>query len=50
VRTKAGEVDFRVATASAIHGEKLVLRILDRQSGVLGLSDLGMAEADAGAV
>jgi len=42
VRTKAGEVDFRVATASAIHGEKLVLRILDRQSGVLGLSDLGM--------
>jgi general secretion pathway protein E len=44
VRTKTGEVDFRVATASAIHGEKLVLRILDRQSGVLGLSDLGMAK------
>jgi general secretion pathway protein E len=42
VRTKTGEVDFRVATASAIHGEKLVLRILDRQSGVLALSDLGM--------
>jgi general secretion pathway protein E len=42
VRTKAGEVDFRVATASAIHGEKLVLRVLDRQSGVLALSDLGM--------
>lgn len=42
VRTKHGEVDFRVATASSIHGEKLVLRILDRQSGVLALSDLGM--------
>jgi general secretion pathway protein E len=42
VRTKGGEVDFRVATASAIHGEKLVLRILDRQSGVLALTDLGM--------
>jgi general secretion pathway protein E len=44
IRTKAGEVDFRVATASAIHGEKLVLRILDRQSGVLALSDLGMTK------
>jgi general secretion pathway protein E len=42
VRVKSGEVDFRVATASAIHGEKLVLRILDRQSGVLALTDLGM--------
>jgi len=42
VRTQTGEVDFRVATASAIHGEKLVLRILDRKSGLLALSDLGM--------
>jgi len=42
VRTKEGEVDFRVATASSIHGEKLVLRILDRKSGLLGLGELGM--------
>ncbi|MGD1020610.1 MAG: GspE/PulE family protein [Verrucomicrobiia bacterium] len=42
VRTDGGEVDFRVATASAIHGEKMVLRILDRKSGVMGLGDLGM--------
>src|ERR1041384_7515065 len=42
VRTKEGEVDFRVATASSIHGEKLVLRILDRKSCVLGLGELGM--------
>jgi general secretion pathway protein E len=42
VRTRTGEVDFRVASASSIHGEKLVLRILDRKSGLLGLSDLGM--------
>ncbi len=42
VRIKGGEVDFRVATASSIHGEKLVLRVLDRQSGVLALTDLGM--------
>ncbi|MGA2604345.1 MAG: GspE/PulE family protein [Verrucomicrobiia bacterium] len=42
VRTDGGEVDFRAATASAIHGEKMVLRILDRKSGVMGLGDLGM--------
>jgi general secretion pathway protein E len=42
VRTKTSEVDFRVATTNSVHGEKLVLRILDRQSGLLALSDLGM--------
>ncbi len=42
VRAGTGEVDFRAATASAIHGEKMVLRILDRKSGLLGLGDLGM--------
>src|SRR5205823_14201475 len=29
----------------SIYGEKLVLRILDRQSGVLALTDLGMPQA-----
>jgi general secretion pathway protein E len=42
VRAGTREVDFRAATANAIHGEKVVLRILDRKSGVLSLSDLGM--------
>jgi len=42
VRAGTREVDFRAATATAIHGEKVVLRILDRKSGVLSLSDLGM--------
>ncbi len=43
-RVRAGTdlVDFRAATANGIHGEKLVLRILDRRSGVLGLTELGM--------
>jgi type II secretory ATPase GspE/PulE/Tfp pilus assembly ATPase PilB-like protein len=44
VRTGLGEVDFRVATASSIHGEKMVLRILDAKSGLLSLSDLGMSK------
>ncbi len=44
VRAGTREVDFRAATATAIHGEKVVLRILDRKSGVLGLGDLGMSK------
>jgi general secretion pathway protein E len=42
VRTGTSEVDFRAATTSAIHGEKMVLRILDRKSGVMSLNELGM--------
>jgi general secretion pathway protein E len=44
VRTGNGEIDFRAATTSAIHGEKMVLRILDRKSGVLSLGELGMSQ------
>ena len=43
VRSENGDVDFRAATANAIHGEKMVLRILDRTSGVLSLGELGMS-------
>jgi type II secretory ATPase GspE/PulE/Tfp pilus assembly ATPase PilB-like protein len=42
VRTGSGDVDFRAATTNAIHGEKMVLRILDRKSGVMSLGQLGM--------
>jgi general secretion pathway protein E len=45
VRTDESDVDFRVATANSIFGEKLVIRILNRKAGLLGLSDLGMPEA-----
>ncbi len=37
-------VDFRLATVPSVHGEKVVLRILDRRSGVRGLNDLGMPQ------
>jgi len=37
-------VDFRVASQPTIHGENLVLRILDRRSGVVPLDDLGLPE------
>ena len=35
-------VDFRVASQPTIHGENIVLRILDRQKGIVPLDGLGM--------
>ena len=37
------EVDFRVATASSIYGEKMVIRVLDHRSGIFDLHSLGMS-------
>ena len=37
-------VDFRVASQITTHGENVVLRILDRQKGILPLDRLGLAE------
>ena len=38
-------VDFRVSTLPTLHGENIVLRILDRQKGLVRLDQLGLAEA-----
>ncbi len=38
------QVDFRVACQPTIHGENIVLRILDRQKGIVPLEDLGLAD------
>jgi general secretion pathway protein E/type IV pilus assembly protein PilB len=37
-------VDFRVASQPTIHGENIVLRILDRQKGIVPLEHLGLSE------
>ena len=37
-------VDFRVASQPTIHGENIVLRILDRQKGIVPLENLGLNE------
>jgi general secretion pathway protein E/type IV pilus assembly protein PilB len=37
-------VDFRVASQPTIHGENIVLRILDRQKGIVPLEQLGLSE------
>src|SRR6187549_3816477 len=43
--TMAGRgVDFRVASLPTTHGENLVLRILDRQKGIVPLDKLGLEE------
>ncbi len=38
------QVDFRVACQPTIHGENIVLRVLDRQKGIVPLEGLGLAE------
>lgn len=40
------KVDLRVSTLPTQFGESVVMRILDKQSGVLSLDGLGMAERD----
>ena len=40
------QVDFRVSTLPTLHGENIVLRILDRQKGIVALDQLGLAGAD----
>ena len=41
-RTTFGQVDLRVSTIPTIHGEKAVLRLLNRKQLNLSLEDLGM--------
>jgi len=42
IRFKDREVDVRVSTLPTVHGEKLVMRVLDKSQGILSLEDLGM--------
>jgi len=42
------EIDVRVSVIPMIHGEAIVLRLLDRSSVLLGLDKLGMSERDLG--
>jgi len=38
------QIDFRAAAQPTIHGENIVLRILDRQKGLVPLESLGLAD------
>ncbi|WP_293715472.1 type II secretion system ATPase GspE [Stenotrophomonas sp. UBA7606] len=48
VRVGSREVDIRVSTLPAANGERVVLRLLDKQSGQLSLQHLGMRVRDVG--
>ena len=40
------QVDVRVSTVPTLHGESVVLRLLDKEQGTLDMSALGMSAAD----
>ena len=45
LRLSGRPIDFRVASHPTTHGENLVLRILDRQKGIVAINQLGLDEA-----
>ena len=45
VTVGAGQVDLRVSTLPAAHGEKVVLRILDARAGGASFESLGLSDA-----
>ncbi|ENO90551.1 general secretory pathway protein E, partial [Thauera phenylacetica B4P] len=49
LRLAGRAVDVRVSTVPTTHGERLVLRLLDKQAGQIGLDGLGMAPATGAA-
>ncbi|HEX6616907.1 MAG TPA: GspE/PulE family protein [Gemmatimonadales bacterium] len=44
LRLQDRQVDVRVSTLPTLHGESVVLRLLDKERGRVGLGDLGMAD------
>lgn len=46
ITTDSRKVDFRVSTMPIANGEKVVMRILDKLSGIISIDDLGFRERD----
>ncbi len=46
IRVKGSDVDIRVSVIPMLHGEAVVMRLLRQNSGMIGLSGIGMAERD----
>jgi general secretion pathway protein E len=47
-RVKGHEIDLRVSTIPTVHGESIVMRVLDRESIRLALSTMGFSEDTLG--
>ena len=45
LRLQDRQVDVRVSTLPTLHGESIVLRLLDAEAGRVGLAQLGMSDA-----
>jgi type IV pilus assembly protein PilB len=50
VLSKTKSIDFRVSTLPTLHGEKIVMRILDASSAMLGIEALGYEPAQRAAM
>jgi type II secretory ATPase GspE/PulE/Tfp pilus assembly ATPase PilB-like protein len=48
LRLSGRPIDFRVASHPTTHGENMVLRILDRQKGIVPLDQLGLEDSALG--
>src|SRR5258708_18097357 len=48
VRIRVGDrrIDLRIATLPSQHGERVVMRLLDKTTGLLSLEGVGFADAD----
>ncbi len=46
IKFSGRQIDFRASAQPTAHGENFVLRVLDRQKGIVPLDGLGLAEAD----
>lgn len=46
VHYKGRDIDLRVSTLPTVHGEKVVMRILDKTTGIMSLADMGLAGAN----
>lgn len=42
VNVEGHEIDIRVAISPTVHGEKVVMRLLDKSGGIIDLSELGI--------
>lgn len=46
LRLAGREVDVRVSTLPSSHGERVVMRLLDKQAGRLNMTHLGLMKND----
>ena len=48
LKVSSREIDIRVSVIPMLHGEAVVLRVLDRSAALMGLEHLGMSQEDRG--